>query len=87
MGIVDSSATTPPPCAPPFQVHEHNPWVAYGEALHRVREFGAAPKLFDLLDERRFYPSEGRELVEMILGVTMRTDPGVDAKVSGPFMH
>ena len=34
------------------EVHEHNPWLAYGEALQRTREWGVAPKVFDLLDER-----------------------------------
>jgi hypothetical protein len=74
------------------QVHEHNPWLAYGEALHRVREFGAAPKILDLLDERALHPAEARDLVEMIYvagggggggggGSVLRTDPRVDPKV------
>lgn len=27
------------------EVRAMNPWIGYGEALHRVREFGCAPKV------------------------------------------
>ena len=33
------------------EVFEANPWLTYGEAVHRFREFGAAIKEMDLIDE------------------------------------
>lgn len=33
------------------EVVEKNPWLTYAEPLHRLREFGAALKELDLLDE------------------------------------
>ncbi len=63
------------------EVHSFNPWVAYGEPLHRVREFGAAPRVLDLLDERAFSVSEAAELVALVLGVDATAalpDPRVD---------
>lgn len=33
------------------QVKEHNPWLTYGEPLHRLREFGASMKEMDIIDE------------------------------------
>lgn len=50
------------------EVHEFNPWLAYAEPLHRVREWGGAPKLLDLLDERSLTPLESSELMHLILG-------------------
>lgn len=35
-----------------------NPWLTYCLPIHRIREFGAPSKLFDLLDERTFRPRE-----------------------------
>lgn len=34
------------------EVHAHNPWLTYGEPLHRMREFGVHIKELDLLDEK-----------------------------------
>lgn len=33
------------------QVKTHNPWLRYGDELHRIREFGASGKELDLIDE------------------------------------
>jgi hypothetical protein len=33
------------------EVFDKNPWLAYGEPLHRIREFGIPVKEIDLLDE------------------------------------
>jgi hypothetical protein len=33
------------------EVYELNPWVTYGEPLHRLREFGVRMKALDLIDE------------------------------------
>lgn len=33
------------------QVMQHNGWLTYGEPMHRIREFGASMKEFDIVDE------------------------------------
>lgn len=33
------------------EVNTHNPWLTYGEPLHRLREFGAIMKEMDIIDE------------------------------------
>lgn len=33
------------------EVYENNPWLTYGEPMHRLREFGIPVKEIDLLDE------------------------------------
>ena len=33
------------------EIHKVNPWLTYGEPLHRFREFGAINKELDLIDE------------------------------------
>jgi hypothetical protein len=35
------------------EIHRFNPWLTYGEPLHRLREFGCSIKEFDLLDEKK----------------------------------
>lgn len=40
-------------CGEGKEVHEHNPWLNYGEPLHRLREFGLHVKEVDLLDEKK----------------------------------
>jgi hypothetical protein len=50
------------------EVRSHNPWLGYGEALQRVREFGGAPQVLDILDERPLTIAEAAEVVQFILG-------------------
>jgi hypothetical protein len=40
-------------CSEANEVATVNPWLTYGEPLHRLREFGISMKEFDLLDEKR----------------------------------
>lgn len=35
------------------EIYEVNPWLTYGEPLHRMREFGMTTKELDLLDEQK----------------------------------
>jgi len=51
-----------------LEVTKHNPWLAYGSALHRVREWGCTERVMDLLDEKPLGVTEMRELVEVVLG-------------------
>ena len=62
------------------QVHKHNPWLAYSKEIQNVREWGAVPKEFDLLDERPLGPNEAAKLIELILGraVADLPNPQVD---------
>ena len=34
------------------EVYDSNPWFAYCEPLHRLREFGSVAREFDMLDEK-----------------------------------
>jgi hypothetical protein len=34
------------------EIHKVNPFLIYGEPLHRMREFGVSMKEFDLIDEK-----------------------------------
>merc|ERR1719409_266053 len=45
-----------------------NPWITYGAALHRLREWGTPAKILDLIDEKSFSAAEMRELVGLIFG-------------------
>jgi hypothetical protein len=50
------------------EVKAVNPWMVYGESLHRLREWGSPNKLLDLLDETKFTATQAAEMVELILG-------------------
>ena len=50
------------------EVHAFSPFLTYGLALHRLREFGTAVKLFDILDERKLKTHELLDLVTLIFG-------------------
>ena len=50
------------------EVSRHNPWLTYGEPLHRLREFGISVKEIDLLDEQPLQLTQIRELCHIILG-------------------
>ena len=50
------------------EVTRFNPWITYGEPLHRLRESGCHVKLFDHLDEKRMKNSEIVQSVPLILG-------------------
>lgn len=49
-------------CGEAKEIHEHNPWLAYGEPLQRLREFGLSVKELDLLDERKLSLEEVRKV-------------------------
>jgi hypothetical protein len=62
------------------EVYEQNPWLNYGLPLHRLREWGYANKLLDLLDERPLMIGEVKQLVAFLLGIEQWDipDPQVD---------
>lgn len=45
------------------EIHEHNPWLVYGEPLHRLREWGITLKEFDLLDEAKLSSEQMRAII------------------------
>ena len=45
-----------------------NPWLNYGEPLHRIREFGVTMKEMDLLDEQKLSMEQARSFIAAVLG-------------------
>ena len=45
------------------EIHHYNPWLVYGEPLHRLREWGLTLKEFDLLDEAKLSSEQMRAVV------------------------
>jgi hypothetical protein len=45
------------------EIHEQNPWLVYGEPLHRLREWGITLKEFDLLDESKLSSEQMRSII------------------------
>lgn len=45
------------------EIHNHNPWLVYGEPLHRLREWGITLKEFDLLDEAKLSSEQMRAVI------------------------
>jgi len=49
------------------EVVAQNPWLTYGEALHRAREFGVCVPAIDVLEERQLTKSEIKTVAEILL--------------------
>lgn len=56
------------------EIAKKNPFVTYGSHLHRLREWGTAAKVLDLLDERLLAPAELMDLVDLIAGCDAAPD-------------
>ena len=50
------------------EVNSENPWLTYGEPLHRLREFGITVKEMDLIDEAKLSSTQMRKVLSMLLG-------------------
>jgi len=50
------------------EIKDHAPYLTYGLPLHRLREWGCAVKLIDVLDERRLSVNEVLDLVTLVFG-------------------
>lgn len=48
------------------EVRSSNPWLVYGEPLHRLREWGVHLREFDLIDEARLSPDEMRVVCAIV---------------------
>jgi hypothetical protein len=49
------------------QVILKNPWLTYNDALHKMREFGAAMKEMDLIDESKLSSEQMRMMCATLL--------------------
>ena len=48
------------------EVGENNPWLTYGEPLHRAREFGIMVPVIDVIDKNQLTKSEIKSLIELL---------------------
>lgn len=55
-------------CGEAAEVTGKNSWLNYSAHLHRLREWGCANKVFDIIDEQALTVAEMTALVECILG-------------------
>lgn len=62
-------------CGEAKEVTEHNPWLTYGEPMHRLREFGIPNKEIDLLDETAMTMEQVRTMVALIFGGSVDSYP------------
>jgi hypothetical protein len=66
------------------EVSEVNPWLTYGEPLHRMREFGVTMKELDMLDEQSLSVEGFKRVCELIVGreaINKLTPPEMDMKM------
>lgn len=57
-----------------------NPWLTYGEPLHRLREFGVHLKELDRIDEAALSADQMRAVVSIILDIPLETLPNPQAE-------
>ena len=50
------------------QVNTYNSWLNYAMPLHRCREMGFHPRVFDLLDERLLNKDQLFEFLQLVFG-------------------
>lgn len=60
------------------QVVSHNPWLRYGDEMHRMREFGASFKELDFVDEGPLASEHCKSLIQNVLGGPNLPHPDVD---------
>lgn len=60
------------------QVKKANPWLTYGEELHRLREFGASFKEMDLIDESLLGAEQMQKFLKVIFGRKELPHPQVE---------
>jgi len=63
------------------EIYEHNKWLNYTLALHRMRELGFHDRVFDLIDERSLTKGELRQFLVILFGESefdSVPDPSID---------
>lgn len=53
------------------EIHERNPYLAYGLPLHRLREWGCSSVVIDLLDESKLTTAQLQQLIVFLYGNEM----------------
>jgi hypothetical protein len=48
------------------EIHSANPWLVYGEPMHRLREFGVPLKEIDVLDEAKLSKEQMRSVCAIL---------------------
>ncbi len=48
------------------EVANQNPWLTYGEPLHRLREWGIQLRELDLIDESPLQPNQIKKVVDLM---------------------
>ncbi len=48
------------------EVTNQNPWLTYGEPLHRLREWGIQLRELDLIDESPLQPNQIQRVVNLM---------------------
>jgi hypothetical protein len=65
------------------EIHEVNPWLTYGEQLHRLREFGVTLKEIDNVDEKKLSNEEMVKICKLIVGPVVDSFPPPQMDMSG----
>lgn len=65
------------------ELFEHNPWLTYGEPMHRLREFGVPVKEIDLMDETSLSMDQIRRMCTIIFGGYIEDYPHPEADFAG----
>lgn len=65
------------------EVQDKNPWLTYGEPLHRLREFGIVIKEFDFLDEKLLTVEQMKKISHMIYGHQAESFPPPEVDIGG----
>ena len=65
------------------EVMDMNPWLTYGEPMHRFREFGTSRKELDALDESLLSPDMMRGIMATLFGGNTRDYPHPEVDFEG----
>jgi hypothetical protein len=66
------------------EVVRWNPWLTYTAELHRLREWGTANKMFDLIEEKALSSVEMVKYCELIFGAAAAADmPNPEVDING----
>lgn len=67
------------------EVAKANPWLNYGEPIHRMREFGVPLRELDLVDESKLSPDQLRAVCSILFDVPVANIPHPEAEFK-PFL-
>lgn len=70
-------------CGEAEEIRQVNPWLTYGEPLHRIREFGIPVKELDLLDEKKLSLDQIRQFATFLFGGKADSYPHPEVDLAG----